>query len=350
MLTMSLTPGIGPRSLARLLQAFGSAECALAAGPDEWRELAQVSPELWAGTRDTRLMEQVLRQCDRFGIGIVTLGDSEYPSALSMIYDPPAVLYVKGSLPDAATLAGTVAIVGTRKPSSAGLSFTYRLAADLCRAGAVVVSGLALGIDSEAHRAAVAGDGVGMAVLPGGLDSIYPPVNRGLAAAIVQNGCLLSEHPPGSSLHRRQFVGRNRLISGIAKAVAVVEAGVRSGALTTADFALEQGRSVHVMPGRPGDARVAGSLQLLADGAHLLLTASDIAAELDLLQPSSLPRSLPELGSVDAGRLFQSGSASFDAILAASGMGPPQLLTALGRLELAGRLRRGDDGLYYLLD
>lgn len=348
MLVLSLAPGIGPRSLARLMQAFGSAECALAASPREWSELAQVPPELLDGTRDRRQVERVLKECDRLGIRTITLGSRDYPAALSTIYDPPAVLYVKGTLPDEDMLERSVAIVGTRKPSSAGLSFTYRLAADLSRAGAVVISGLALGIDSEAHRAIVACDGVGVAVLAGGLDSIHPHANAELASAITRKGCLVSERPPGTRLHRGHFVGRNRLISGLAKAVAVVEAGERSGALTTADFALDQGRSVHVMPGRPGDPRLIGSLQLLADGAHMLLTARDIVTELGLLEPELVSRSLPESAEVE--RLFDSGGVSFDALLAMSGLEPPKLLTALGRLELAGHVRRGDDGLYYRLD
>ncbi|MEX2540381.1 MAG: DNA-processing protein DprA, partial [Trueperaceae bacterium] len=234
------------------------------------------------------------------------------------------------------------------KPSSHGLAFAHRLSSDLARSGAVVVSGLATGIDTEVHKAVVANAGVGIAILPGGLRDVHPPVNRKLAERLCQNGCLLSEHPPGTSLRRGHFVGRNRLISGLSKAVAVVEAGSGSGALLTADFALEQGRSVFAMPGRPGDALVAGNLRLLQEGANILLSADDIADELGLIVASGASGEIP--GIAGGRNLFASGSASFDAILAASGLTTPELLARLARLELGGRIRRGADGLYYLLD
>jgi DNA processing protein len=235
--------------------------------------------------------------------------------------------------------------VGTRKASDHGRAFAYRVAAELSEMGAVVVSGLATGIDAEAHKGVVDRQGVGIAVLAGGLDRVHPWANRGLARDLCERGCLLSEHPPGTSPRRGYFAGRNRLISGLSRALAVVEAGVGSGALLTAEFALEQGRPVFVMPGRPGDLRVAGSLPLLRDGANLLLSALDIAAELGL-EAEGLDRApLREVG--DDGTLFAGKGASLDAMVAASGLSAPLLLARLSQLELAGRIRRGDDGLYY---
>lgn len=347
-MALALTPGIGPRNLRRLLGAFGSAEKALDASAAAWKERAGVSPALKAASGETGAVERVLRDCARLGYKVLTLDDDEYPSALAAIYDPPPVLYLRGTLPPPAALERSVAIVGTRKPSSHGLTFAHRLSAELAGAGAVVVSGLAIGIDTEVHRAVVAAGAVGIAIVPGSLHDVHPSVNRRLAEQLCRDGCLVSEHPPGTSLRRGHFVGRNRLISGISKIVAVVEAGKGSGALLTADFALDQGRTVFTMPGRPGDARVAGNLRLLHEGAGILLSSADIAYELGLNVVSAAAREVPEI--TGGRRLFASGSASFDAMLAASGLTPPELLARLGRLELSGRIRRGADGLYYLLD
>lgn len=347
-LALSLTPGIGPRNLTRLLSAFGSAEAALVASAHDWKEQAGVSPALHRASRAGGSVERLLRECERLALRVLTLDSEEYPAALAAIYDPPPVIYVRGTLPPATAIERSVAIVGTRKPSSHGLTFAHRLSADLARAGAVVVSGLAAGIDTEVHWAVVGTGGIGIAVLPGSLHDVHPSANRQLAERLCENGCLFSEHPPGTSLRRGHFAGRNRLISGISKAVAVVEAGAGSGALLTADFALEQGRSVFAMPGRPGDARIAGNLRLLHEGANFLLSAEDIADELGVRVASARSGEIPEIAA--SRNLFASGRASFDAILDASGLTPPELLATLTRLELGGRIRRGPDGLYYLLE
>jgi DNA processing protein len=350
LLRLSLVPGIGPRKIAKLLGAFGSPQAALAAPAKAWEEEG-VQPGLRRLARSRaclQLADRVRHQCDRLGLSLVALTSPAYPSSLLAIHDPPSILYVRGSLPAQTALSRAAAIVGTRKPSSQGLAFTHRIAGELAQVGAVIVSGLALGIDAEAHRATVRVGGIGIAVLPGGLDSVHPPVNSALAEQLCERGCLVSEQPPGSNLRRGHFVGRNRIISGLSRAVLVVEAGQRSGALLTAEFAAESGRTVFAMPGRPGDFRVVGSLALLRDGAMLALSSDDIALELGLGRATSARSGLSELGA--AAHLLSQGSASFDSILHASGLSPPALLAALGRLELAGRVRRGPDGHYYLLE
>jgi DNA processing protein len=347
LLTLALTPGIGPRTAARLLSRFGTAAAALAASEGEWRAEAGVPVALRRAVGTARPIDQLREECARQEISIVPLNSAQYPEALSAIYDPPPVLYIRGRSPPADAFERSVAVVGTRKPSSQGLAFANRLAGDLSRAGAVIVSGLAMGIDAEAHRAVVRSGGTGIAVLPGGLDRVHPPANRQLAAELCKRGCLISEHPPGSAIRRGNFVGRNRLISGLARAVAVVEAGERSGALLTADFACEQGRAVLAMPGRPGDERVAGNLRLLQEGAGLLLSADDVVAELRLPAGEPSRIGLPELGPA-AGIL--AGGASFDAILAVSRLEPTEPGQERGRLELEGRVQRAVDGRYYLLD
>lgn len=351
LLRLSLTPGIGARTFAKLLAEFGSAEAALAAPPHSWHALAEVPARLLYLARSgavTAAVERVRQQCEKLGLQILTLGNPPYPPSLAAIHDPPAVLYLRGSLPDMAAMNRAVAIVGTRKPSSHGLWFTRRLAAELSRKGAIVVSGLAVGIDAEAHKGVVSAGGVGIAVLPGGLDAVYPWINRGLATELCRSGCLLSESPPGSTLRRANFVARNRLISGLSRALVVIEAGEGSGALTTVEFAADQGRTVFVMPGRPGDQRMAGSLGLLRDGATILLSSSDLASELGLEMGSTERRAPRELG--EAAPLLLAGGASLDAMASASGLAPPQLLAHLSRLEIDGRIRRASDGRYYLLD
>lgn len=303
--------------------------------------------ELWEVARSewmTDRLQGLLPRCDEAGIEILALDTPDYPAMLAAIFDAPPVLYVRGRSLSDLPLQRSVAIVGTRKASNQGLAFSYRLAAELSSAGAVIVSGLAIGIDAEAHRAVVEGEGVGIGVLAGGLDGVHPPVNRQLALALCERGCLVSEHPPGSSPQRAFFVGRNRLISGLSRAVAVIEAGKGSGALTTAEFANEQGRTLFVMPGRPGDPRVAGSLPLLLDGATPLLSSAEVAAELGLGVQEREEEPIVELG--DDGSLFTAG-ATFDAIAAVSGLPAPSLLARLSRLEMAGLVRRGTDGRYY---
>ncbi|MEX2535828.1 MAG: DNA-processing protein DprA [Trueperaceae bacterium] len=348
LLKLALTPAIGSRKVARLLEAFGTTLAVWSASARDWAVEAELPPSLHLAAHSRHVAldaQRVQKSCRELNIGILSLANPSYPGALAAIYDPPPVLYVRGTLPSPRLLDRSIAIVGTRKASSHGLSFTYRLAAELSAAGAVVVSGLAAGIDAEAHRAVVESGAIGVAVLPGGLDTIHPPVNRRLGESLCGKGCLVSEHPPGTSLRRGFFVGRNRIISGLSRVVAVIEAGEKSGALITAEFATEQNRTIFVMPGRPGDPRVAGTLPLLRDGAWPLLSSVDIATELGLNFEPVTRSLLLELG--DDGTLFALGGASFDAIMAKSGLSPSQLFSTLGMLELAGRIRRGPDGHYY---
>lgn len=231
---------------------------------------------------------RTVREARAAGLGVFTVDDPEYPPALREgLALPPPLLFVEGTLPralasDLAALPAA-AIVGTRRASANSLSFTRDLAAGLARLGAIVVSGLALGVDAAAHAGALAGaseaaarGGATVAVLGGGHRHFHPPANRALGAAIAAaGGAVISEWPPEVTPAPHQFLQRNRLISGLARAVVVVEASQRSGALSTAAHALEQGRDVFVVPGWPGPA-MAGSLALLRDGAGLLEGIADL--------------------------------------------------------------------------
>lgn len=350
-LRLALTPGLGRRSVGRLLEKFDTPRAAMDASARKWREEAGVSAALHraAGSEAVKVAAQEVRsRCHEAGIEIVPLGSSRYPPELATIYDPPLVLYALGKLPEPNEFRMAVAIVGTRKASSQGLSFAYRLGSELARAGAPIVSGLAIGIDAEAHRGALAAGGRCVAVLPGGLDAIHPPGNSELGQRLLERGCLLSEWPPGTPLQKGLFVGRNRIISGLVPIVVIVEAGSRSGALRTAEFALEQGRTIFAMPGRPGDPRMKGSLALLRDGASVVVEPEDVALALGLGRAGPHPqlRRPAELGT--AGELLASGNATFDDLLEACGLSPSQLLALLGRLELSGQVRRNGDGSYRL--
>jgi len=212
----------------------------------------------------------------RAGARLLLHGTPEYPASLMDLPDAPAVLWVQGDI--SLLMRPMVALVGARNASSLGLRMARKLAEGLGQGGQVVVSGLARGIDAEAHRAALATGTI--AVQAGGVDHIYPAENATLAAQILERGLLVSEMPPGMEPQTRHFPLRNRIISGLSRAVVVVEAAARSGSLLTAEAALEQGREVLAVPGHPFDARAAGCNRLIKDGAALVRGVSDIFAAL----------------------------------------------------------------------
>lgn len=263
------TESIGPISFRRLVSRFGSAATALEALPS----LAGAS-----GRRDALKPFPLVRAEDelaaaaRIGARLVASEEPDYPAALALISDAPPLIYARGDLGLGARPA--VAIVGARNASLAGRRIAADIARTLGAAGVAVASGLARGIDSSAHAAAL--DGGTIAVVAGGADVIYPPENAGLTAEIVARGLLLSEQPPGAAPTARDFPRRNRLISGLSQAVVIVEAALRSGTLITARFALEQGREVCAVPGSPLDPRSQGSNRLIKEGACLVESAEDV--------------------------------------------------------------------------
>ena len=210
----------------------------------------------------------------------ISPGHIEYPTALAAIHDPPPTIWVRGRLD--AFRAPMVAIVGSRRASPYGLEVARRLGADLARRQVTVVSGMARGVDSAAHRGALEGGGVTVAVFGCGVDVIYPPEHGALAARIADRGALVSEFPPGMAPLKSNFPQRNRIISGLSLAVVVVEAAEGSGSLITAEFALEQGRAVLAVPGNVLGGRNYGAHALLRDGAKLVECADDILEEIQL--------------------------------------------------------------------
>ncbi len=222
----------------------------------------------------------------RLGAEYINILDSRYPPQLRMIYRSPFGLYARGSLPDPER--PMVAIVGTRIPTGRGLSAAYNLAAELSEEGICVVSGLARGIDAAAHRGALKGSGGTVAVLPAGIEGVYPQSNRGLAASILdRGGALLTEYPPFTEMRKFHFPERNRIIAGLARSCVVIEAPDKSGALITADHALTEGRDVFVHAGCLGSSRDSGALGLASQGAGIVNNAEDILADWRVTAPTA---------------------------------------------------------------
>jgi DNA processing protein len=290
-------------------------------------------------------------------ISAIRQGDVRFPTALAAIHDPPATLWIRGELD--ALHAPAVAIVGSRAASPYALEVARRLGADLARRGIVVVSGLARGVDSAAHRGALEGGGATIAVFGCGVDVIYPAEHRALADHILERGALVSEFAPGMHPLKHHFPQRNRIISGLSLAVVIVEAAEGSGSLITADFALEQGRAVLAVPGNVLGGRNFGAHALLRDGAKLVECADDILEELPafLTRPEAGSRVPPRRADEPGTRKMASqdpvlrsmdegDSYDLDEIAERSGLDRMRLLPRLLELELAGAVRRVDGGRF----
>lgn len=283
-LTLHLVPGIGPRLCAALLERFGSAAAALRATTDQLLEVPHLGPKVASQLRESLARRDVDAECaliEQHGVDVRFFGESEYPAPLAEIPLPPRVLYVKGTLESSDTRI--VAIVGSRSCTSYGRRVADRLAQDLARAGWTIVSGLARGIDGAAHRGALQAKGRTIAVMAGGLATIYPPEHAELAEEVARSGALVSEVSMRMEPLAGMFPARNRIIAGLCRAVIVVEANDHSGALITARHAADQGREVFAVPG-PVDSRAsAGALKLLRDGAKLVRHAGDVLEDLQAL-------------------------------------------------------------------
>ena len=240
---LNLIPDVGSVRLRRLLEAFGELERVFGAGEAELRQVEGIGPVLAqrivAGCRDTQVLEHELALAQRASVRLITLEDVDYPKALQQLHDPPLALYIKGSLPPEEI---AVAVVGSRHASLYGMQTAERLGYELALRGITVVSGLARGIDGASHRGALKAGGRTVAVLGSGLTHLYPPEHEVLAAQIAEHGAVISEYPMETLPAGYNFPRRNRIISGLSLGVVVVEAAARSGALITADCALEQAR------------------------------------------------------------------------------------------------------------
>lgn len=343
-LAVSGTPGIGPRSFYQLLELFGRLEHFWRASETEVRERAAAlgARRLQALllTRQAFNLEATLERLARAKVKYVTLLDADYPENLKTIFDPPPVLYYRGELRAEDALA--VAIVGSRRATPYGREAATRLARELARAGVTVVSGLARGIDSCAHRGALAGGGRTLAVLGSGLDVIYPPENARLYAEIAENGAVISEFPLGAAPEPGHFPLRNRVISGLSRAVVVVEAARTSGSLITADCALEQGREVLAVPGPITSPMSWGTNNLIKQGAKLLQEAADVLASLGVPSPEAEEAAKPDLTSQEEKvySFFSERALHIDELVRLSGLTAQEVTAILMMLELKGLVRQ----------
>jgi DNA processing protein len=316
-----------------------------------WPDQPDRVPTIRAGAAD------VLARAGAHQIAPIAWSDASYPVALTTIVDPPPVLWTRGDV--AALSTPSVAIVGARAASPYGLSVAEHLAADLAGSGVTVVSGLARGVDSAAHRGALAGRGLTVAVLGCGADVVYPPEHGALARDIERHGAIVSEFVPGTPPLPPFFPQRNRIISGLSRAVVVIEAGEKSGSLITARCALEQGRDVLAVPGNVLSGRNRGAHGLLRDGAKIVETADDILEELGM-PASGGTGSAPDAQSTADGQvakpdpilacLTPGEPSDLDAIAERSGLSPARLLPRLFELEMRGVVARVGGGRFVRVD
>lgn len=296
---LNMLPRIGPVRMRKLLAACGSAPEVLSTPAAALRRIPGIGDDVADSVVQWRKLVDPQAEIDRaraFGAEIVPQSDPRYPATLAEIHDPPIVLYVWG---DVSALSTTmIGVVGTRKPSLYASESAKKLSYQLAYAGLTVASGLARGIDTAAHQAALAARGKTLAVLGSGLEALYPPENKELAAMITHTGAVVSEFPMATSADRQTFPMRNRIISGLSCGLLVVEAGAKSGALISANQAAEQGRSIYAVPGRIDQPACLGSNRLLQQGAKLVLSAQDILDDLGLLF-SEKPELKPPAPSVD---------------------------------------------------
>jgi len=351
-LHLAMATGVGPRLHHAMVEHFGSARAATTAGPADLAQVPGIGParaEQIRASLQAQRPEEEAERARRAGVRILLRADPDYPPALRFLFDPPPVLYVKGTLQPEDAQAMTV--VGMRRCSLYGRDQAARLAGGLARAGFTVVSGLARGIDTAAHRGALAGGGRTLAVLGNGLGTVYPPKNARLAEAIAERGALVSEFAMTTGPAAEHFPRRNRLLAALGLGTLVVEAGPRSGALITARLAGELGKEVFAVPNRVDAPGAGGVHALIRDGAKLVESVADILDEFpDLAYPAeagadpegeATVRLKANLSAEEARLLevLEADPLSADALAARAGLTPAQASAALTLLELKGLAR-----------
>lgn len=358
LITLSLVPGVGTGRIRSLVSAFGSALESLHASP---ASLAAV-PGIGMGTarrigsfEDEAAVDRQIAQAERVGAEMITLWDDRYPFLLRQIYDPPAFLWSRGRMPAADQPERAVAVVGTRRATAYGRRAAHDLAYSLARLGFTIVSGLAYGIDAEAHAAALEAGGRTVAVLGSGVDRIYPARHRRMAGEILASGAILSEYPLGAKPEAPNFPRRNRVISGLSLGTLIVEAYEEGGALITARLALEQNREVFAVPGSIYSGSSAGANRLIQRSeAKLVHSVEDLLEELGISADPAVtnerppnPESLtPEERSLL--EALTSEPTHIDALCAAAGLDPATALVHLLSLEFRGVVRQLAGKQFYL--
>lgn len=340
----TLIKGIGSVRFKKLLDFFGNAQIAWEASPADLAKagLGAKLIDRVVAIRQKVELDKILQNLQNQGIQILTWEDKEYPKRLKEINQPPPVLYLRGAfLPEDHF---SVAIVGTRRVTPYGRQVAEEIASSLAANGITIVSGLARGVDSIAHQAALRAGGRTLAVLGSGVDKIYPPEHRNLAAQITGSGAIISDYAPGTPPESSNFPPRNRIISGLSMAVVVIEAGRTSGALITAEFAVEQGREVFAVPGNILAPQSKGTNKLIQQGAHPLLDTQDILQVLNLTRVSQQKKALKTLPSdeIEATLLKALGfePQHIDEIRNQTGLPVEKVSSTLVIMELKGMVRR----------
>jgi DNA processing protein len=350
----SLVSGVGPARVRRLLERFSTLGDAWRAGASDLREagLDQRALDSLRETRERVDLDAEVARLDKLGIAVLTWEDEDYPALLGQLREidhAPPVIYLRGSLSPEDEWALTV--VGTRSVSPYGRQVAYRLVGELAANGLTIVSGLARGVDAEAHRAALEVGGRTIGVLPCGLDTIYPPEHRNLAAQIVQNGALMSVFPLGTPTRKQVFPARNQVMSGLGRGVLVIEAGKKSGSMLTVASALEQGREVFAVPGNITSQGSGGTNRLVQDGAHPVLSAQDVLEVLNLdrvVHFSAARASLPSMSEHESAvyGCLSDDPLYIDALVQQCGMPVDQVSSALTMLMLKGMAREVEHMTY----
>lgn len=351
LLQLNLTPGVGPRYQSLLLARFGSAQSIFSASPAELLSVDGIGPKVTAEIRtrsDFSEAEKEWELCCDTGTSVMFKHQANYPRSLLETYDPPPVLYYRGTLLEQDRIS--VGVVGSRQCSHYGRTVAQKFSQQLARVGITVISGLARGIDAAAHRGALEGGGRTLAVCAPGLNHIYPPEHRELSEEITQSGAIISESPLNRSAQRGLFPQRNRVIAGLSQGVLIVEATRTSGSLHTARHALEQGRDVFAIPGRIDTVTSEGCHDLIRDGAVLVRRVEDI---IDVLGPTVSPVKISPDKVVAVARelnlneqeqavlnLVDFSAVTIDSILAKSDLESHRVLSTLVVLEMKRLIRR----------
>ncbi|QPJ63201.1 MAG: DNA-protecting protein DprA [Candidatus Nitronauta litoralis] len=347
---LNMVAGIGKTLFYRLINHFHSAEDVFKASNRDLLQVEGVGKKTAEQIKDFDSVSRIEREqvlLDRLNAGVLTLNSARYPKLLKNIYDPPPVIYYQGAVPD--TFPVSIAVVGTRLASSYGKIVTQRLCSQLASLGITLVSGMARGIDTLVHRTALDNGGTTVAIFGCGLDYTYPPENNKLREEIIGTGCVLTEFPVSTRPDRNNFPARNRVISGISLGTLVIEAGEKSGALITAEFALEQGREVFAVPGNITSEKCRGTNNLIRCGAKMVTSIDSILEELpdhalDTLSGKRGDSGISAESLNDREQKLMSfigeNEIQIDELILKSGLSPAEVSATLVELELKNLVRQ----------
>ena len=356
-LALSMIDNLGPVTARRLLNIFGNPEAIFKASFTDLKSIEGIGEKRAKAIKSFNRWneaEEIIKKCKDLNIGLITQEEDSYPENLKTIPDPPLVVFVSGKPIPGDRYA--VAIVGSRKYTDYGRRVTEKLSCELSEIGITIVSGLARGVDTTAHIGAIKSKGRTIGVFGSGLDKPYPPENRQLIRKVTEHGYVISEFPPGMPPNKENFPKRNRLISGLSLGVIVVEAGLESGALITANYALEQGREVFAVPGSIFSKNSAGTNNLIKKGARLVSGVDDILEELAPKLKGLITNKSPQSRALELSekekdiiKIIGDESLHIDEIARKAERPVSEIAAILLNLELKGLVKQAEGKRFYLL-